>query len=408
MVLMRRPFPQLAALLSCFMVAACARGDAATSLGHVTVDTLPHGVLRTMTQAPVGWRDTLGWKLVEVARITGGTEGPGELIDPQDVTIGGDGAIYIADNSPAVIKKYAPDGSFLHTIGHEGAGPGEFNATYLSVHAGVLLVHDPRLARASAFDTSGKFLRSWITVCCFYGSYPTDSGGAIGLSTMAPRDSAAGDHQPYDHLVRWYRPDSTLIDTVLVPSGPEVKRWVIRQGKNGIMSTTIPWVPGQHIAFLPDRRMLVGYAASYQVAVTRDQGKDTTALFGREWTAVPISDAMRKAEVERRVRQTSGFVDTAVVRNAFQLSDVPTTAPAYDWLDIDGAGDTWVRIPVPGDSSRSLFDVFDAQHRWLGQVSGSRFLRSWSLKLEGDRVTGFGEDEEGNPVVVVYRIERGR
>src|SRR5690242_21777186 len=86
-------------------IAACARGNAATSLGHVTVDTLPRGVVRTMTDSPVGWRDTLGWRLVEVARITGGTDSPGELIDPQDVAIGSDGAIYVSDNSPSVAKK---------------------------------------------------------------------------------------------------------------------------------------------------------------------------------------------------------------------------------------------------------------------------------------------------------------
>lgn len=394
-------------LLLLTLLAGCAPGEAATSLGHVTIDTLPHGVVRTLTQSPVGWQDTLGWKLVEVARIAGGTDAPGELIDPQDVTLGDDGAIYVSENSPSVVKKYAPDGTYLHAIGHEGAGPGEFNAAFISVHAGVLVVQDPRLARASSFDTSGKFLRTWLTVCCYYGSFPTDSGGAIGVSTMAPRDTAAGDHQPYDHLVRWYRPDSTLIDTVLVPSGPEVKRWVIRRGKSSMMSTTIPWVPTQIISFLPDRRMLVGYAGDYRIAVTRGQGKDTTALFGREWTAMPISDAVRKAELQRRVAQTSQFWDTTMVRNAFQLSDVPTSAPAYDWLSVDGAGDIWARTPVPGDTTRSLFDVFDPQYRWLGRVSGSRMLRSWGMKLAGDRMIGFGEDEEGNPVVVVYRIDRG-
>jgi hypothetical protein len=39
-------------------------------------------------------------------------------------------------------------------------------------------------------------------------------------------------------------------------------------------------------------------------------------------------------------------------------------------------------------------------------VSGSRLLRSYSAKLVGDRMVGYGEDEEGNPVVVVYQIRR--
>ena len=65
-----------------------------------------------------------------------------------------------------------------------------------------------------------------------------------------------------------------------------------------------------------------------------------------------------------------------------------------------------MRTPVPNDSTRTLFDVFDPDYRWLGQVSGSRYLGRWQAQLIGDMMVGQGEDEEGNPVVVVYRIER--
>ena len=388
------------------LAAACARGEASNSMGHVTVDTVGR-VPRTVTESPVGWRDTSGWKLVESARIAGGTDAPGELIDPQDVAIGDDGSIYVSENSPSVIKKFTPQGAFVRTIGREGEGPGEFRAGFIASRGGELLVHDPRSLRTSVFDTAGTFLRAWHSVCCYYSSIPMDSSGAVGLPTMAPRDTGSNANQPFDHLVRWYRSDSVLVDSTLMPSGPDVKRWTIKQGKNGIMSTTVPWVPNQISTFLPDRTMLVGYANGYQIAVTDRTGRDTTALFGRTWTPVPIPDAVRRAEVERRVTQTSKFWDERAVRNAFLLTDVPTSAPAFDWLGLDGQGNIWARTPLPGDSTRTLFDIFDPAHRWLGQVAGSGLLRAWGMKLSGDHMIGFGEDDDGNPVVVVYRIQRG-
>jgi hypothetical protein len=186
-----------------------------------------------------------------------------------------------------------------------------------------------------------------------------------------------------------------------------VKYWTVSVKNQMQMSTSIPWLPSIEFAFLPDRRMVYGFSDRYQLAITTRNGADTLGLFGRTWTPTPIADAMRTAEVERRIKDAGDNWDERLLRNSFLVSDVPTAAPAYDWIGVDGDENIWVRVPLPGDSTRTLFDVFDTQHRWLGQVSGSKFLGSWSIQIIGDRVVGRGEDEEGNPLVVVYRIERG-
>lgn len=396
------------ALLGLFSL-ACAGGDP-SALGRVSVDTLSNGVRQIVSEGPAGWRDTTGWQLVEVARIGRGNDPTDELNDPQDVSLGADGAIYVADVSPAVIRKYSASGTFLHSIGHDGDGPGEFEAAYLSVLGGYVVVQDPRAARATVFDTGGRYLRSWHSVCCGRWPLAVDSSGNVGLSTDPPVDATTGGPQPYDRLVRWYRADSTYVDSTLIRAGTGTSGRTVRPAPGMLLVASIPWAPEQVTAFQPDRRMFVGFSDGYRIAVTGRQGTDTSALFGRAWTPTPISEATREAEVAREGQRTAAITQVmggGVNGGGLQAADLPTEAAAFDWMGLDGAGDLWVRLPLPGDSTRSLFDVFDPDHRWLGQVSGSSLLAGSRMRLVGDRMVGFGEDEEGNPVVVVYRIERG-
>jgi hypothetical protein len=198
-----------------------------------------------------------------------------------------------------------------------------------------------------------------------------------------------------------------MVDSTLFPSGTAEKEWEVKQGKRGMMVTSVPFAPGLQFGLLPYRRVVTGFSDRYQLAVTTRNGSDTVSLFGRAWTPAEVPEAMRHAEIEGMVANSKSYINETVLRNAFVYSDIPATAPAFEWMGTDGRGDLWIRTPVPTDTTRSLFDVFDSQFRWLGQVSGSHYLRTWGLGISGDRVYGLGEDEEGNPVVVVYRIERG-
>lgn len=387
---------------------ACTSGEAARSLGHVVVDSVG-GIPRTITVASTGWTDTTGWKVVEVARLLGGVEGPGELIEPLWVTVDATGRIYVLDNSPTTIKLYSPTGEFLRTIGRQGSGPGEYQSGMLIVAGPHLFVQDPAASRASVFDTAGRFLRSWPSSCCYWTGVNVDAAGNFGIQGRPERTVGEGERNPYWRLIRWHRADSTMADSTLIPSGPEAKYWPLNRTSGQTrsqMMVGIPFMPSLEYASLPDRRLVYGYADRYLIAVTARNGADTLALFGRQWSATPIPDATRSAELESRIARLVPQFDERTLRNSFQLGDIPTTAPAYDWFGVDGTQNIWVRLPLPGDSTRTLFDVFDPQLRWLGQVSGPRILGEWNIQLSGDRMVGWGEDEEGNPLVVVYRIER--
>jgi hypothetical protein len=395
------------ALFLLTLAAGCAGGDAGTSIGRVVVDTLPDGTPRTMTAAAVGWSDTNGWKLVEVLRLTGETEGPGGLVHPGSVAIDGAGRIYVAEREPAVVKQFSPDGAFIRTIGRGGSGPGEFEVPFVAAAGAHLYVHDPVQARTSLFDTSGAYVRSWPTYGQNWSGIVVDAEGQVGVPGPPPRGATQDDKNPFAKTVWWYRADSTVADSLLVPTGPEVQEWVIQEpGKRGRMSMDIPFSPAAEHLILADHRVIFGFSDRYQLAVTTRDGADTVALFGREWAPLPVAEERRAAEVERRVNGSKKWFDERLLRNEFQVGEIPATAPAFDWLGRDARGAIWVRTPVPSDSNRTLFDVFDPEYRWLGQVSGSAHLGKLQAQLIGDRMVAVGESMEGDPLVVVYRIER--
>lgn len=384
----------------------CARHDPATRLGRVTVDTLADGAPRVISDGPVGWVDTTGWKLAEVTRISGGAEGPGELQVPNDAAVDGDGRVYVAERVRPAIKVYGPDGRFLRTIGREGEGPGEFERAFVAVTGDHLYVHDPRSSRTSLFDTSGVYRRSWPSFCCVSTAIDVDRAGYVEVPGSPPSGAVRNDRNPWQRTVRWYRPDTTVADTALVPAGPEVRHWTVAAAGGKVFSIPIPFQPEMVFAFLPDHRIIVGVGDRYQLAVTGKDGTDTTALFSRSWAGTAIPRSEREAAVDRLVEEYAPYADATRLRNAFRVEDVPATAPAFDWIGVDAGGDLWLRTPDPGETTRTRFDVFDPRLRWLGQVPAPADLAHGEIKLQGDRFLAIGADDHGGPVVRIYEIKR--
>jgi len=90
------------------------------------------------------------------------------------------GEIYVADSRAHDIKIFNDSGKLLRTLGHRGAGPGEFNApTYLSFAHGRLYVTDTLNARVQIFDRTGKFIRAIGRRGLYLGDLPRPKGVAV-------------------------------------------------------------------------------------------------------------------------------------------------------------------------------------------------------------------------------------
>lgn len=385
-------------LVACILLPACSGpGADRAPLSHVTRGALPGGAVSVMSDGPTAWRDSSGWRLVETSRITGGDSTAGDLANPTGAVIDPAGRLYVADQSPTVIKVFDRTGHLIRTIGRDGDGPGELRSPILGMHGTNLVVFDPRLARISVFDTAGTFLRSWPSICCHYSAISIDSAGHIAVRTT--QQDAAGLTSAF---IR-YTMDGKVADTIPVPDDGQPKLIELARGGNG-MRMGIPFSPGPVEALAPDGTLIHGWTGDFRLIVSRT-GRDTVRVFGRRWTPVPISEARRQATYEPLAKDLAKQWGEEAVARAFSLGDIPKTAPAIWGIFVDPTGTRWIGVSS-ADTLYAAYDVFDTAGVYLGPVQGPWVGRHFPYAWTADEVVVGGENADGLPEVIRYRIDR--
>lgn len=403
---MRRPLGIGLALIA---LAAC--GERGGTLAVPEVSTLPNGVVEVKNSGPSAWADTAGWKLVELYRVGGAAAegtGPAELVNPRSVALEPAGGIYVSDQRPAVIKQFGPTGNYVRSFGREGGGPGEFQVAFVAAGFGAVVVHDPRAARTSVFDSTGTFVRSWVSSCCYWSSIPLGQDSIVYIPSA---DAGPPGDAPARRTYLRFRLDGTLVDTFRIanPATGAEPSWVVRGGSGGnrmMFSTTVPLAAGTTWAVDPAGGAVFAWSGQYQFVNSRT-GLDTARIVYLTATATPVGDERRTHLRDSMVSEFGDQVDRAAVEEAFKVSDIPTTAPYFESIQVDGRGHRWVRRDDGGNPLAARFDVFDSTGAYLGAVPvPPGFGSAWQTVWGADRVATITEDEEGLPVVVVYKIER--
>ena len=133
---------------------------------------------------------------------------------------------------------------------------------------------------------------------------------------------------------------------------------------------------------------------------------DTTRLVRRTWDPVPVPDSLRERDFQLIVSGVKQRMGEAAVAS-FHLSDIPTTAPAWNWLQTDDRGNIWV-FRTPPERDRTV-DIFDPLGRWLGVIPVPwRRFSSAGIEIRGGKVYLATENEDGLPMIRRFVIRDGQ
>ena len=360
-----------------------------------TLDTTASGTVVVRNTGGGLWTPASAWRLVEEMRISSADDsGPGTLSNPRALEVDGAGRIYVIENQPMELRVYGPDGRYLRTLMRTGSGPGEVQqAIGLAWDpAGHLWVVDQQNARYTVFDTAGARLAEHRRPVSGFFTWQWEGtinpAGEIIEITGAPRAN--------EFRQVALRLDSTLtaIDTLRLPywKGPVFE--IHRGGMSA--SYSVPFAPSLLWWLDPRGYIWSSITDRYRIVQQTLKG-DTVRLIEREVEPVPVTAAEKDSGVARlrSFVQQGGVVDR---------SKIPDAKPPITQFWLDDQGYLWTRLSRPENASGTLFDVFDPEGRYLGEVLAPLALQT--VLIRGTALYAVATVEEV-PVIVRFRI-RGR
>jgi hypothetical protein len=383
-------------LFGILVIAACSRPSSGTGLATPTVDTLPGGAVVVTNSGPTQWADTSGWRVVEERVIAPEAGSAGEMGDVMGVAMGEDGRVYVIQSRPHAIKVYAPDGGFERDIGRDGEGPGEFRVGYIAVRGDTIALQDPGLYRFTTFLNDGTLLQMRSSPGDWATSYlDIDRYGVVGI----PGGISGVDGGHRSVMVR-ARLDGTVIDTIVLPEYPRSKVTWHATWPAGNMRIPGPLQPSLHLRYDANGRLVHGTTDKPELIVSRN-GLDTLMIIRTTIPGVPISEAQRDSIFQDHLDGME-WQESWLVQGS--RDDVPAAWPPWTSLNVDKEGNIW--LGVPGDKGRAaLAQVFNSDGTLLGTVpipDAGIFSGTWG----GDRIAVLGENDDGEPLVRVYRLVR--
>lgn len=322
------------------------------------------------------------------------------------------GDLFVLDEQAAHVVVFDRDGAYLRTISRQGEGPGELTQPEsISLLAdGRLAVFDRGRSGMQFFTPEGEYLESapfdptrgaprgvdaWLPD----GSVITDrefvvSGTAEAMSIRSGSVDGTGD-EPGRPIAR-YRSDGTreLLYTAWEPPPPTGDEM---EAGGGSFSFTLSPVrafdPGLHFTALSDGRLAVVDSSGYRIKLI-GEGGTVEELLERPLSPTPVTNAIRDAERERRLAELDESANSTTLsvagrqdirmpddfarqmreayREGIERMTFNEVIPAIEALAVDGEDRLWVaRTPPPGEEGP--IDIVTPDARYLGTIPPGGF-----------------------------------
>lgn len=261
------------------------------------------------------------------ATSVGGIAAPEESTfgDVLDLAVRSDGGVYVADLHPQSIKRFGPDGAFLHHLGREGEGPGEFRSLLgIELLPGdTLAVLDYGNRRISFFAPDGDFLDDIAVPGAAYGAnaFSVDGEGRMYVLTrtmsLHPGDVS---YQVIDRR-------GNVVDT-LHYGNPEIPSGFFAETHAGTMRS----FPDEAIVDVSaEGQLLVAQTSGYRIV----EGAGGDTLIARHAEQLPLEGE------ERRNWEALRTYYLGLGRGA--VPPLPRSKPIVRTMFVDGSGQIWVR-----------------------------------------------------------------
>jgi hypothetical protein len=330
------------------------------------------------TNTEVRWFDSLGTYLYSSGRAG---DGPGEYRYLRSVyRVTGD-SVLAADGLGRRVAMYGPDGAFarqvpvdfekLRDLGHWG----ECDSVLLPDGSRLLCQADPSIPltatnrasrrRANGWSTPGpgrlrQLARRWVTTPALDRAYPL--GITSGIEQyMAGPDGARALMHPFYSMSAFASGGSPLRIVMMLNPEYRIEVWTA----NGTLERVIERAQARRVPTAAER------ASSREEAMRRAGGGMDARSLASLVDGMPLPDSLAAAQ-------------RVVVS---QLGEIIVQREGW----------------IPGQP-RSLFDVFDARGRWLGEIALP--ARTGIFDAGQDFVLTVRLDEDDRPFVEVMRLQR--
>lgn len=301
-----------------------------------------------------------------------------------DMTVAGDGRIFVLDWEVPEIKVVGPEGDLLRTIGREGQGPGELQAPRFGdvTRMDSLYVFDSRSERISVFTTGGRFARSVGVEHQPFDMFAAQHGQP-GFVTSYD-NTRPGAEEVGDQIVRVLDASGTVVDTVLTAPAREM------QPVQESVSAPVPFGHGPHVAIGPEGRIHFGRSDSLRAT---SYGLDGTA--GRTvripFELVPASEDDVEQQVERYPSSFRAKLESAA----------RSTKPAFRQLLVDDQGRYWFGRPTADPDSTAWWVAWPDERRVVTATLPSEVE---VVVVKDGHAYGRTTTENGAPALVRYRV----
>lgn len=400
-------------------LAACSGGEGSEAARwEVEHDTIADTVV-VRTTAGSTWGAPR--RLVPELRI-GEMEGAEEYLlgDLGSLAVDEEGRIYAFDGQVPALRVYDAQGGFVRTLGREGEGPGEYkqpDPNGLAVLPdGRILLNDPGNGRINVYLPTGEVLDSWPTRGGMWTDYPLFTG-PDGHVRMFFWDRGRGGSALIELSA-----EGVPLDTVAIPRWGYQPPTISARSGGSSQTWNVPFSATSVWTWSPRGHFIGGLGTRYAIDTFRRDG--TVLRIERLTDPVPVTEG-EKAAQEHRVRQAMRRLDPAWRWNGPPIGD---TKPPFRRIQVARDGRVWVLLHTPGREVPAgppsagdapaeappppawtepvLFDVFEPDGRYLGQVRApDGFQMSPRPVLGTERVWAVVEDELGVQSVVRFRME---